>query len=166
MGSDVSTNAYEIKTALFNRLQMDTLAGLPLGPTTLPSGVSRDAVQVSYEWPGQEARLECVYGGGIRLEQNDCVAEPGVLVYEMATVSIYIRVVARPRCPVSKTDTRCAEIARVISRNLKKEPDLDRGLFIWEGIVTGQGDYSQNDDETVSILSLGVMIRSYLGFDG
>jgi hypothetical protein len=145
---------------------METLAGLPLGPTTLPSGVSRDAVQVSYEWPGQEAKMECVYGGGVRLEQTDCVAEPGVLVYEMAVVSIYIRVVVRPRCPVQETDRRCAEIARAISRDLKKEPDLDRGLFVWQGIVTGQGDYSQNDQETVSILSLGVKISSYLGFDG
>jgi len=156
----VTTNVYEAKLALFDRMEEEAAA---IGGLLDPFGVDLP-VQVAYEWPGEEAKLICVYGGGVRLSQEDVVAEQGTLVRELALASVYIRVCSRPPVDVKITDAMCGAIAKGIGRTLKKNPDLGGGLT-WSAIREGQGDYSRVDDEAVSILSLQLAITSMFGYE-
>jgi hypothetical protein len=155
----MTTRAIEAKMALFDRLEEETQAGRILYDADNP-------IQTKYEWPGGEAQLRCVYGGGYRFSQDDAVAERGVLVQEVALVSVYIRVCNRPATPVAETDFACSEIVRKIGKTLKRNPELQPGLgLMWSALRTGQGDYSRTDQETISIVSLQVEITSLFGFD-
>ena len=149
----MTTNVYDAKDALFTKLieEMD--------PGRLLVGA-----QVSYEWPGANAELDCIYGGGVRFVQDDGVAEQWVLKQEEAKVSVYIRVVKRPPVDVRVTDQACSAWAKKVAQVLKKNQHLTFG-FIAAGITEGQGDYSKTDDETVSILALQVKILSAFNFD-
>lgn len=138
----MTTTVYDTKRALFDKLAEYTPVGQPL-----------EGVQVSYAWPGSDVSLECIYGGGVRFEHADAIAEhPGVLVQEIATFSLYIRVVHRPVGPVEDADARAAEIGSTLAAILRANPSL-LGGGTWLGISAGQGDYHQTPDETVSILS-------------
>lgn len=151
----MTTYAYTAKAALFDRLQARTLVGQPL-----------EGLQVEYAYPGNNVELECVYGGGIRFEQRDAVAEaPGILVAEDVLVSVYIRVVSRPPGPVEDTDTRCAAIGAALGTLLRSEPKLAGGNAV-VGIARGQGDYSSTDDETMSILSYQVRVATNISYGG
>lgn len=149
----MTTYAYTAKAALIDRLQART------GPAEALEGL-----QVEYAYPGNNIELECIYGGGIRFEQRDAVAEsPGVLVAEEVTVSLYIRVVSRPPCPVQDTDTRAAEIGAQLATLLRTEPQLAGGNAVI-GIARGQGDYHQTDDETMSILAYQIRVNTHLSY--
>lgn len=121
--------------------------------TYTAGGQPLEGVQVAYAWPGNDVDLECVYGGGVRFEHADAIADhPGVLVQEIATFSVYIRVVHRPTGPVADADARAAEIGSWLGALLRANPGLAGG-GTWLGITSGQGDYHRTPDETVSILS-------------
>lgn len=150
----MTTFIYDAKEALFAALE--TAAESP-GPL--------EGLQVSYAYPGAPD-AECLYGGGVRFEQRDAVAEqPGVLVVEDALVTIYIRVVARPPGPVQETDQRCAAIGAGIGALLRAQPHLAGGNAV-VGIARGQGDYHQTDDETISILSYQIRVQQHLSYGG
>jgi hypothetical protein len=149
----MTTYAYTAKAALFDRLQARTAPAQPL-----------EGLQVEYAYPGSNVEAECVYGGGVRFEQRDSVAEqPGVLVTEEVLVAVYIRVVARPPGPVEDTDIRAAEIGDAVGTLLRTEPTLAGGGFVI-GIARGQGDYHRTDDETVSILTYQVRMAGFLNY--
>lgn len=151
----MTTTVYDTKRALFSRLSAYTAPGQLLA-----------GVQVAYAWPGSKVGLECVYGGGVRFEHLDAVAEhPGVLVTEIATISLYVRVVARPPGPVADTDTRAAVIGAGIAQILRTHPDLEGGST-WLGITGGQGDYSQTDDETVSVVAYQLRTARNISYGG
>ena len=143
----MSTNIYAAKRALIALLA----AELP-------------AMQISYAVPAN-FELESVYGGGVRFEHTDRVAEsPGVLVQEQASFSLYIRVMQRPIGPVADGDDRCAAILAEVTSILKARPVL--GPYQWLGIGQGLGDYSVTDDEAISILSVQVIIGSMFKYGG
>lgn len=149
----MTTYAYTAKAAIIDRLQARTAIGQPL-----------EGLQVTYAYPGGDIDLECVYGGGIRFEQRDAVAEaPGVLVAEEVSVTLYIRVVSRPPGPVEDTDTRAAEIGTQIATLLRTEPHLAGGNAVI-GIARGQGDYQQTDDETMSVLAYQIRVNTHLSY--
>lgn len=151
----MTTSAYTAKTALFDRLTARTAVGQPL-----------EGLQVAYAWPGSTVDLECMYGGAVRFEQRDAVAEaPGVLVVEDVLVTVYIRVVARPPVPVEETDARAAEIGAQLGAMLRAEPHLAGGDAV-VGIARGTGDYHQTDDETMSILSYQIRVSTHLSYGG
>lgn len=148
----MTTNVFAAKKALFARLLEESEPGRPLA-----------GKQVSYKWPGQSAELQCVYGGGVRFVQEDAVGERGTLVNETAFVSVYIRVVDRQVKDIVDTDQICSDIAREIAACLQKNPNLTP-TFTWSAIKEGAGDYSESDDEAISILSLQVVIGSTFGY--
>lgn len=149
----MTTNAYAAKKALFDRITQLAATGQPL-----------DGITVAYAWPNRPG-VECIYGGGVRFEQRDAVAEaPGVMVSEEALVSIYIRVMASPPEDVSITDARAEAIGNEVTALLRTEPQLAGGLLL--GIARGQGDYTQTDDETISILSYQVRVTSNFAYPG
>lgn len=148
----MTTYGYTAKAVLFDRLEAYAAPAQPLA-----------GLQVSYAWPGQ-ADPECLYGGGIRFEQHDAVAEaPGILVTEDTLVTVYIRVIARPPGDVRDTDARAATIGSKIGALLRAEPQLAGGGSVI-GIARGQGDYSQTDDETTSILSYQIRVSTNISY--
>jgi hypothetical protein len=149
----MTTNAYTAKKALFDRLIALSATGQPL-----------DGINVSYAWPSIPGN-ECIYGGGVRFEQRDGVAEaPGIMVSEEALVSVYIRVMVSPPDDVAVTDARAAEIGDEVAALLRTEPQLAGNRLL--GIARGQGDYTQTDDETISILSYQVRVISNFAYPG
>jgi hypothetical protein len=149
----VTTNAYTAKKALFDRLIQLSATGQPL-----------DGITVSYGWPNTPG-IECIYGGGVRFEQRDAVAEaPGILVSEEALVSVYIRVMKSPPVDVSVTDARAADIGDTLTALLRIEPQLAGGLLL--SIARGTGDYTQSDDETISILAYQIRVISNFAYPG
>lgn len=151
----MTTTVYDTKRALFDTLAAYTGTGQPLA-----------GVQVSYAWPGTSVDLECIYGGGVRFDQIDAIAEhPGVLVQEIASLSLYIRVVQRPTGPVSDADARAAEIGAAVGAILRANPALAGGGTSL-GIASGQGDYSQTPDETTAILSYQVRVARNITYGG
>ena len=142
----MTTRVYEGKKALFDRLAVLTATGQPL-----------DGIQVAYAFPG-DPQLECVYGGGVRFSHEDAVAERGVLVTEVALVSVYIRVARKPAVPVEETDTRAAEIFAQLAVQLTGNPYL-AGQLMFAGITQGQGDYEVLPDGSQSTSILGVQAR-------
>jgi hypothetical protein len=149
----VTTSAYTAKAALFTRLLAYAQPAQPLA-----------GLQVAYAFPGINVDLECLYGGGVRFEQRDAIAEsPGLMVTEEATISIYIRVCNRPASDVQTTDTRAAQIGAQVGALLRAEPILAGGTTLL-GISGGAGDYSQTDDETISILSYQVRASTNLSY--
>lgn len=151
----MTTRVYEAKAALFARVAALAAAGQPL-----------DGVQVAYAAPrSQDLQRECVYGGGTRFTHNDAVAERGVLVDEVALVSLYIRVASAAAGAVAATDARVAAIFATLAAALTATPLLPGDLRI-AAITQGQGDYDQTVDETLSILGVQVRIESTLTYGG
>lgn len=148
----MSTRAYTAKAALFDYLDANN------GPAQ-----ALDGIQVSYAFPGVPD-LECIYGGGIRFEQRDAVAETvGVLVAEEALVSVYIRVTLNPPGNVRDSDERAVEIGGILAALIKANPTLG-GSHSVVNIARGQGDYTQTDDETISILAYQIRVVSNLSY--
>lgn len=148
----MTTYAFTAKAALFDRIEQLSQTGQPL-----------EGIQVAYAFPGQPG-TECIYGGGVRFEQRDAVAEaPGVMVAEETLVSVYIRVTHTPPVDVIVTDTRCAEIGAALGLMLRQQPQLAGGNAVL-GIARGQGDYTQTDDETISILGYQVRCSTHLSY--
>ncbi len=143
------TNAYVAKAALIDLLQAQAGAGGPL-----------DGVDVTYAFHGGVG-WKSIYGGGFRFEQADTVAEPAVMVRELVTVGLYVRVVKRPACDVEETDLVAAGIAATVGQVLKANPKMAGGLS-WVGISGGQGDYSRTDDETISVAAYQVLFGAHL----
>lgn len=147
----MTTYAYTAKGALFDRLAAYAAPAQPL-----------DGIQVEYAYPGTIG-TECIYGGGVRFEQRDAVAEaPGVMVAEESLVSIYIRVMQTPPGDVRDTDLRALEIGQAIGALLRAEPTLAGHAVL--GIARGQGDYTQTDDETISILAYQIRVSTNIAY--
>lgn len=143
-----TTNAAAGKLALITLLKAQT------GP-----GQLLDGVEVKYAYRANVG-AQCIYGGGWRMTAEDAVAEGvGLLVRELVTVSLYVRVVARPACDVEETDAACTTISNALGSVLMANPKLAGQLSV-VGIAGGQGDYSGTDDETISIQAFQVLITS------
>lgn len=149
----MTTNVYAAKTALFARLAQLAAVGQPLA-----------GIQVAYAFPA-EAALELIYGGGVRFTHDDAVAERGVLVNEVALLSVYIRVVRKEPGVVEATDARAAEIFAQLAAQLHANPQLT-GSMSFVDITQGQGDYDQSADETLSVLALQVRVETDVDYGG
>ena len=151
----MTTRVYEAKKAMFDRLTGLAGEGQPL-----------DGIQVAYAFPG-DPQLECVYGGGVRFSHEDAVAERGVLMAEVALVSVYIRVASKPATLVEETDARAAEIFAQLAVQLTGDPFL-AGQMMFGGITQGQGDYEVLPDgsQSTSILAVQARIETDLTYGG
>jgi len=133
-----------------------------LKAATVPAGLL-DGVEVHYAYHGNVG-LKSVYGGGWRLQQENAVAEaPGVLVQELVSFSLYVRVVTRPPVDVEDTDADADSIGGAIGAIFKSNPK-PAGPFSIVGLASGQGDYSRTDDETISVHAYQVQVASNLSW--
>lgn len=154
----MSTNAYAAKRALFDFLSTLNTSGGPL------SGTTDRPIVVAYGFP-TEPGLKCVYGGGVRFDQRQAVAEGvGLAVSEAVNLSLYVRCVERPSCDPEITDQQCVEIGMVLAASLRSNPTLGVTGFRVDGISGGIGDYHRNDDETVSILAYSIAVTSVFSY--
>jgi hypothetical protein len=71
----------------------------------------------------------------------------------------------RPAGDVRTTDTRASAIGAQLGALLRAEPRLAGGNVVL-GIASGAGDYSQTDDETVSILAYQVRMTTNFAYAG
>lgn len=111
-----------------------------------------------------ELGLKSIYGGGARFDQESAIAEQaGVLNIEQITYTLYIRCVRRPGCDVRLTDRDAAGIKAVIARVFAANPQLG-GDMTWLGVSSGSRDYSRNDQETVSVHALDLLIQAYVSW--
>jgi hypothetical protein len=154
----VTTNVYEAKAAFFDRLkfeaeQMNAFADLP----------GYDGISIAYAFL-PEMGLWSIYGGGVRFEHRDAIAEgPGILVNEDAQFSVYIRVTARPRRPVEETDLAAELIGKRLAGMIRANPYM-AGDAAHLSISGGQGDYGFETDESWSVLAYGVRVESRLSY--
>lgn len=139
------SDIYAAKAALITLLKA---AAVPAG---LLEGVS-----VAYGWESTLGERS-LYGGGVSFESEDTVAEPGVLTREIGTVTLYARAINRPAGLVEDTDAAVRSIRAAVQAVLKANPTIT-GEWVWVGVVSGRGDYSQTDDETTSVLSMQVRL--------
>jgi hypothetical protein len=141
-------DVYDAKAALVDLLQA---AAVPAGTLA--------GVDVAYAW---DAGLgtRSLYGGGVAFDVEDAVGEPGTLSRETATVTFYAMAINRPPTPVEDTDTAVKAIRTAVQAILKANPKIG-GVWSWEGVIGGRGDYSRTDDETVSRLSLQIRLGTY-----
>lgn len=154
MGVRVTTSVYATKRALFDKLREWAVPGQPL-----------EGISVDYAW-NPNSGLESIYGGGVRFTHTDAIAEhPGVLVREEAWLSLYVRVAMSPPVDVSVTDERAEEIGSWLGALLRANPGLAGG-GTWLGMTSGQGDYQQVGEETVSILAYQVRTARNLAYGG
>lgn len=148
----MTTYAYTAKAAIIARLAQESV----------PAGLL-DGVQIAYAYPGTISS-KCIYGGGVRFEHNDQVAEsPGVMVAEETMVNIYIRVTMAPAGDVKDTDIQALAIGTVIAALFRSEPNMAGGHSVL-GIARGQGDYTQTDDETISILGYQLRVQTNISY--
>lgn len=144
----VASDPYAAKRALFALFAANAGVGQVL-----------EGVQVEYAYPGTVG-MKCVYGGGVRFDHTDSVAEGvGILVEETVSIGVYIRVVTRPGQSVEATDIIANGIGVALLALLKASPVLTgAGKWVGVGRVAGDrlsggiGDYERTDDETVSRL--------------
>jgi hypothetical protein len=147
-----TTNATTGKKALIDLLKA----------AAVPAGLL-DGWDVAYAF-NANVGVQSMYGGGWRMEAADDVAEgPGLLMLEVVTYSLYVRVVARPACDVEETDVIANGAATALGVVLKTNPKLAGGLSV-VGIYAAQGDYSRTDDETTSIHAYQVRTMSRLSW--
>lgn len=151
----MATNVYAAKKVLFDRLAVLAGAGGPLA-----------GLQVAYSIPRPaDLQRECVYGGGVRFTHDDAVAERGVLLDEVALVSVYIRIAGDATATVAGTDARAAEVFAEMAAQLIVQPYLGQALS-FAGVTQGQGDYDLAPGETLSILGVQVRIESTVSYGG
>lgn len=133
-----------------------------LKAAAVPAGLL-DGVDVHYAFHG-DVGFKSIYGGGWRLQQENAVAEaPGVLVRELVSFSLYVRVVARPPVDVEVTDADADAVGGAIGAIFKANPK-PAGPFSIVGLVSGQGDYSCTGDETISVHGYQVQVASNLSW--
>jgi len=122
--------AYAAKAALFGRLE-EVLPNVTVDPE-FGSGA-----QVSYTFPSEPERV-LVYGAGVRWNQQDAVAEPGVAIWERGTIDVLIRVHAAGGDPDSAqaADAIVADLVAEIGRTLRADPYLFGQLAV-TGMSTG-----------------------------
>lgn len=148
----MSTNAYAVKRAVFDRLKQLTPAG----------GLLAD-VQVSYAWPGVPTMSRrCVYGGGVRFEQvADAVDGTDTLKLERAVIGLYVEVVRDADADdVETADVDAEAIGDIIGGIIAREPNLTGGRV--QEITGGEGDYQQFSSTVRVVLRYDVTVTSYL----
>lgn len=144
------TESVACKRALFDRLQ--GMAG---------KGLTLAGVQVAYSWPGRDALLECVYGGGIRFTRTSAGHDgQRELWLETASIGLYVRVSKSGR-QVTDTDDRAVQIGAEIETLLEEDPHLAGG-FTYTGVTGGSADYSSDDNGPTTVLAYQVQFQYYL----
>lgn len=138
------------KIAVFDRLDAEAATGMLQG------------LEVRYAWDGATTAGEkLIYGGGTRFQQQDDVAEVGLLRMEAVLVSVYVRVVMRPATDVKEADLVAANIGNLIGMVFAKTPRL-AGDLTWLGINSGATDFSQTTDETIAIHQFQLQVGARL----
>lgn len=149
-----STNALAAKRAIITRLK--ELAALPSGPLS--------GVQVLYAFRGSMAN-RCIYGGGVVFEPTgeEAVEGRARAWQESATVGLHIRVVRSPaeEAGIENADVDCEAIADAVAEEFAANPYLSGGNSFSQ-IQGGQGDYSPNDTDDISTLSLRIQVTSWV----
>jgi hypothetical protein len=150
-----STRMFEAKRALFDAMRAQTGVGQPL-----------EGIQVAYSWPGRDVMPVCIYGGGMRMVQDQTqggVAEFRVVILETVAIGVYVRVLRKDTmiADVEAVDVDCEAIADKISNILTAQPKL-AGNLTWLGFEAGTADYGETADGPEAILGLQVQVQALL----
>ena len=149
----MTTNVYAAKKVLVDLLKANTDTGEPL-----------EGVDVAYSWQALTTNNRCVYGSWVSFDQESVVAEgPGQLMREDATVNLYVRAVDNPPTDVETTDAAVNDIVAGIGAVLKANPQVGAG-YSWTAIRSGNGDYSETDTETTSVMVLRITLTTRLSY--
>jgi hypothetical protein len=145
-----STNALAAKRAIIERLK---------------AAAALEGVQVLYAFRGTMTN-RCIYGGGVTFDQpedEEAVEGRSRVVQETATIGLHIRVVRSPAAEdgIELADVDCEEIADAVAEDFAADPHLAGGKSITR-IQGGQGDYSPNDTDDISTLSLRITVVSWV----
>lgn len=139
----------DVKTALIARLRAETGGGL------------LDKVSVDYAW-NKNAGPRSIYGGGFRARQENAVAEqPGLLMRETVTVSLYVNVTVSPPTSVEDTDAQVKAIETAMGQIFANNPQLAGG-YTWLGMAGSNGDYSNTTDKTTSIVAYEMAVEAFV----
>lgn len=157
-----TSDPYAAKRALFALFGANTGVGQVL-----------EGIQVSYAYP-RTIDMKCVYGGGVRFEHVDAIAEGvGILVEETVSVGVYIRVVTRPAGSVEDNDIAAAAIGAKLLSLVRSSSLAGAGKWVGVGRAAGIqggagqagiGDYEQTDDETVSRLGYQFQFGQHISY--
>ena len=155
----MTSNVYAAKRALFTRLGQLTPTGAYL---------ALDGVQFAYGLQEKTLTDRCVYGGRVTFTQAGAEDVTGsgpvsTLIYEIATIDLHIRVrmVPTPVDGFETTDPAAEQIGDAIGHLIHTEPTLV-GAGTTLRFSGGQGDYFDEDDSAVSVLTYQVECRSYV----
>lgn len=165
----MGTNVYLAKDLLIDRLRLlSTSPGHPL-----------EGVQVTYAYPGQHAKSECIYGGFAQFEQpveDEAVSGHDTISLENALVTIHIQVQAPltslvvvpddlaqvAATVVRDCDRRAGELlagVRLGLRDMNSQPDT----MSFGRIERGQASYWLAEDMVGSRLACQVGVSSQVG---
>ena len=148
----MTTNASVAKKAIIDKLKLQAGPAMPL-----------DGVGIGYAYK-PDLGHESIYGGGFRFTHTDDVAEPGgIMVSEEVEVSLYIRVIARPKTSVEETDERCRAIGQTIGAMIRLDPKLGGGMSITR-IAGGAGDYEIGDDHCQSTVGYNLRVIGHVSY--
>jgi len=118
--------------------------------------------QISYEAPRDYSPIS-VYGGGIRFNHTDAVAEsPGVMVEESAFTALYIRVSKEIPATIEETDQIAETVLNTIISALMT--NKFGGGLSWQGMPNGASDYSITDSEVTTILAVQVVFGKMITY--
>jgi hypothetical protein len=123
-----------------------------------------DGVQVLYSYGDAPMTDACVYAGGVTFDQTGegSVADgTDVLVNEVSTVGIYIRIVGHNGATVRETEQRAEAVGDAIGGILRKESTMV-GPSAYTDIAGGTGDYQTTDDGPIVILAYRVTTSAYV----
>jgi hypothetical protein len=149
------TAATAAKTALFARLKAEAAGGLLTGW----------AVDYAYNGvvqPQPGAVQKQIYGGGWRSVQTDAVGEHGVLMDEVVSISVYLRMQAALTVgDAAAVEAMVAAGGVVIGQIFKNNPRL-AGDLTWLCVTTGAGDCYPLDQEIVAVHSFAMTVGARL----
>jgi hypothetical protein len=154
----VTTNAYEHKRIIFDRITALALTGGPL-----------DGVIVEYAWPGKGAGPRVVYGGGIDFDQDsedDLEDGADFLEPELVSVAVHVKValaLSEVEGGIRGSDAECERIGKELGRLFAREP-LMCGPNTFLRVRSGWGDYVPSDTRADSTLSLRVVMSSFVDY--
>lgn len=156
----MTTNAYAAKRAIVNRLQELARGGGPL--STL--GVDGGPLQVKYDNRPKDMERRCIYGGGVRFDrppEKTVVDGRRELAGEDAVTTWFVRVKGFSDDEIEDLDEAAETIGEALGGIFADEPTIAGGRSVSK-IVAGQGDYSYDDTDNVSLLMYEVHTESVI----
>ena len=155
----MTTNAFAAKRSIFGWLTEAARVG---ELSTL--GVDGGPLQVKYDNRPRDLEDRCLYGGGVRFDRppEQSVSDGRrELAKETAVTTWFIRVADTTDVDIVDLDEAAEKIGEVLGQIVVGNPQLAGGHSA-SRLFSGQGDYSYDDDENVSLLMYEIHTESWI----